>query len=232
MASVISVTAMAATGWWIARATSETPADPEISGTARTAFPPTVTSKQPGSRARGTAKPDAPGREGQALTRSGVVPPPAPPASGPAVSTSAKAAQGSGVPGNVAQPDPSADAIRTQLTASAERWLDAYYAQDRTRLAAFSPGDIAVSDQRPEEERLPGGLANVRRTVAAPRVQVFGSAAILTARVTEHAENPRVGKPNDSVSFISQTWTLREGAWQLNEVRLVSAGALDKAFRR
>jgi hypothetical protein len=99
-------------------------------------------------------------------------------------------------------------------------------------MAAFSSADIRVTDERSEQERLPRGLSNVERTLTSPRVQVFGSAAILTAKVTERVEDPKLGQRTEAASFISQTWARRDGAWQLHEVRLVSAAALDRAFRR
>jgi hypothetical protein len=135
-------------------------------------------------------------------------------------------------PRAITEPTPAVDGTTGELTASARRWLEAYYAQDRARMAAFSSADIRVTDQRSEQERLPRGLSNVERTLTSPRVQVFGSAAILTATVTERAVNPNLGQRTEAVSFMSQTWTHRDGAWQLDEVRLVSAAAVDRAFRR
>jgi len=137
------------------------------------------------------------------------------------------------VDGEAAAPtDATTDAVRHELAASTERWLAAYYAQDIGGMAAISSPDVTVSDLRPASDRLPGGLAGVRRTLASPRVQVFGSAAVLTARVTERAPKPPAGRPAESEWLIAETWTRDAGVWRLHEVRIVSAGALDKAFQR
>jgi hypothetical protein len=123
------------------------------------------------------------------------------------------------------------DALRNQLVASAERWLEAYYTQDRRTMAALSSAQATVTDQRAEDERLPAGLPGVRRTVTDPRVQVYGADAVLTARISERVDDPAAGKAAESVSFISQLWTRGTGGWQLMDVRIASAAALNKAFR-
>lgn len=122
--------------------------------------------------------------------------------------------------------DPAVDPAQTELTAAAERWLDAYYANDPVRLASFSPLDVSVTDARATDERLPPGFLQVER-ILLPRVQVYGAAAILTARLSER---PPAGAP-EVVSFLSQTWTRRDGQWHLNDVRIVSAARLEEKFR-
>lgn len=117
------------------------------------------------------------------------------------------------------------------LLPAAERWLEAYYVQDQQRLAALSRGRPTVSDERAESERLPAGLANVRRTVEEAKVHVYGTTAILTARVTERAGTGAPGAGPEAVAFVSQMWTQRAGGWELDEVRIVSAAAVSRAFR-
>ena len=110
-----------------------------------------------------------------------------------------------------------------------ERWLEAYYAMDRTMLAVLSAPTIAINDDRTPGERLPPGLRRVTRTLGEPNVQVFGSEALLTAKMIERA--PGDARPPVE-SFISQMWSHRAGVWRLTEARIVSAGALQRAFRR
>lgn len=131
-----------------------------------------------------------------------------------------------------ANPGTGTASLREELVAAAERWLDAYYRQDRARMTALSSLQVTVSDERADTDRLPGGLSGVRRTLDDANLQVFGSAAVLTARVTERAEDLAAGRTAQSVSFISQMWTHGAGGWQLNDVRVASKGAVDKGFRR
>ncbi len=123
-------------------------------------------------------------------------------------------------------------AVRDQLAVSAGRWFDAYYLGDRERMAAFASTPITVKDERAPADRLPPGLSGVKRTIEDARVQVAGFSAVLTAKVTERGQDQASGRETESVCFISQIWTQRAGGWQLNEVRIVSAGALNRAFRR
>lgn len=117
------------------------------------------------------------------------------------------------------------------LLPAAERWLEAYYLQDQERLAALSRGRTTVSDERAESERLPPGLPNVRRTVEDAKVHVYGTTAILTARMTERAGTGAPGAAPEAVAFVSQMWTQRAGGWDLDDVRIVSAAAVSRAFR-
>jgi hypothetical protein len=224
MATLVGVAAMFGTGMWIASLDERTTATPAAIGTSGV---------ESGSEdPDGTRRSKAPGVTAanelahvpatSSLPASADTPHPADP--------TLSGGEGSPEVGGLSKT--SADAVRNQLASSAERWLDAYYVQDRNRMAALSSPDVAVTDARAQSERLPGGLTAVQRTVTTPRVQVFGGAAVLTATVTERADDPAAGRPAESVSFISQTWTFRQGAWQLNEVRIVSASALDRAFRR
>ena len=119
-------------------------------------------------------------------------------------------------------------AVRQELIAGAERWLAAYYVHDAGRMGALSTSSVTVTDERTTDERLPAGLTGVRRTLGDANVQVFGADAILTAKVIERAE----GDGRESAGFISQMWTRRGGVWQVTDVRIVSAAAVARAFRR
>jgi hypothetical protein len=125
-------------------------------------------------------------------------------------------------------PESTSPAARQELLTAATRWLDAYYLKDSGRLAALSTAAATLSDERKDEERLPSGLAGVQRTLSDPTVQVFGSDAILTAKIIERSDS--AGR--EAASFISQMWTRRGGAWQVTDVRIVSAEAVARAFRR
>jgi len=95
-------------------------------------------------------------------------------------------------------------------------------------MGALSTSSVTVTDERTTDERLPAGLTGVRRTLGDANVQVFGADAILTAKVIERAE----GDGRESAGFISQMWTRRGGVWQVTDVRIVSAAAVARAFRR
>jgi hypothetical protein len=126
-----------------------------------------------------------------------------------------------------------AGALSTQgeIVRAAERWLDAYYRQDRNAMAAFSDEPVSVSDERTGKERLPQGLAGVRRSLEDVNLQVFGENAIFTAKLTERWENIAVARMAMSDSFVSQIWTRRAGTWRLTDVRIVSASTLNRTFR-
>lgn len=113
------------------------------------------------------------------------------------------------------------------LTASAERWLDAYYRQDHRAMAAVASPHLTVSDERAASERLPAGLQHVTRTLEEPNVQRYGSDAIVTGRMSERTPDGRAA----SIALISQLWTRRSGEWRLTQVRIVSAAAAAHAFR-
>jgi hypothetical protein len=117
---------------------------------------------------------------------------------------------------------------RQELLIATERWLDAYYLQDAGRMAAISTPAVTLSDERTSDERLPRGLSGVRRTLSDATVQVFGTDAILTAKINERSDV----SGQESASFISQMWTRRGGVWQVTDVRIVSAAAVARAFKR
>jgi hypothetical protein len=119
-------------------------------------------------------------------------------------------------------------AARQELLIATERWLDAYYLQDAARMAALSTSAVTLSDERTSNERLRAGLSGVRRTLSDATVQVFGTDAILTAKINERSDV----SGQESASFISQMWTRRGGVWQVTDVRIVSAAAVARAFKR
>jgi hypothetical protein len=120
--------------------------------------------------------------------------------------------------------------VEDSLTSAASRWLDAYYRQDRATMASISP-QVNVTDDRGDKERLPRGLAGVRRTLEDVNVQVVNSEAIFTAKMTERMENIAAGQSAQAVSFVSHMWTQRNGSWQLHDVRIVSASTLGRSLR-
>jgi hypothetical protein len=176
------------------------------------------------------------GKDGEVVTRAFAAEPAARP---PAPSLPVPGSATTPAPGAALKPELSPtlpvsetpSPVRDQLVASAERWLDAYYARDRARLAAFASAPPKVSDERTEQERLPPGLAGVQRTLSDTNVQVAGFSAVLTAKITERSGDQPLARP-EVVSFLSQIWIQRGGVWQLSEVRIVSAGALNRSFRR
>ena len=97
-------------------------------------------------------------------------------------------------------------------------------------MASISP-QVNVSDDRGDKERLARGLTGVRRTLEDVNVQVVGSEAILTAKMTERMDNAAAGQMATAVSFVSHMWTQRNGNWQLHDVRIVSASSLGRSIR-
>ena len=96
-------------------------------------------------------------------------------------------------------------------------------------MVAISGAAVNVADDRTEAERLPRGLAGVRRSLDDVNLQVFGSEAMLTAKMTERMEDVSAGKMSQATSFVSHMWSQRNGTWQLHDVRIVSASALTRA---
>lgn len=95
-------------------------------------------------------------------------------------------------------------------------------------MIAIAP-EANVSDDRADKERLPRGLTGVRRSLDDVKLQMAGSEAMLTARMTERMEAS--GQMAQAVSFISHMWTQRNGSWHLHDVRIVSASSLSRALR-
>jgi|SoiMethySBSTD1v2_1073268.scaffolds.fasta_scaffold08692_2 uncharacterized protein DUF4115 len=157
----------------------------------------------------------------------------------PVIPTTPAATATAGRPATVAAgpPAPSVPApsgsktLQSSLQTEAARYLDAYYRQDRATMASIS-GQVNVSDDRAEKEKLPRGLAGVRRSLDDVSVQVFGSEAMLTAKMTERMDDVAAGRMAEAVSFVSHMWTQKNGVWQLYDVRIVSASALSRAVPR
>jgi hypothetical protein len=119
--------------------------------------------------------------------------------------------------------------LQDSLTSVASRWLDAYYRQDRATMASIS-AQVNIADDRGEKERMPRGL-QVRRSLDDVNFRVIGtSEAMLTARMTERMD--AAGQMAQAVSYVAHMWRQRNGAWQLHDVRIVSASALSRAVSR
>jgi hypothetical protein len=121
--------------------------------------------------------------------------------------------------------------LQDSLTNTVSRFLDAHYRQDRATMAAIS-AQVNVADDRSEKERLPRGLAGVRRSMEDVTLQVVGPEAILTARMTERMDNAAAGQMAQAVSYVSHMWTQRNGTWQLHNIRIISASTLKNATLR
>lgn len=121
--------------------------------------------------------------------------------------------------------------VEDSIANASSQWLDAYYRQDRARMTAISGTQSNVSDDRNDKEKLPRGLAGVRRSLDDVQVKVIGAEAMLTARMTERMEDTASGKMAQAVSYVSHMWSQRNGVWQLHDVRIVSASALSRSLR-
>jgi hypothetical protein len=190
---------------------------PPPAGPSTSVPPPSESGERAPSPVPQAAAPVPPPREEpQTVTRPAPAPPPVrdvpTPTSGAAPATAAPAA------------NPQADIARV-----AERWLDAYYRQDRATMATLSAPQLILSDERAATDRLPPGLSPVRREMQDVSVRVFGSDAMYVARMTERLENAPAASA--SGAFVSQMWTMRDGAWHLTNVRIVGSAAISKSVR-
>ena len=205
-----------------ATATPSTDVKPSTFATPPTAPATPITSTPEGGERAPSPIPEAaapappPREEPQTVARPAPAPPPVrevpTPTSGAAPAVAAPA------------PNPQADIARV-----AERWLDAYYRQDRAAMATLAAPQLILSDERAATDRLPAGLSPVHREMQDVSVRVFGSDAIYVARMTERLENAPAGSA--SGAFVSQMWTMRDGAWHLTNVRIVGAAAVSKPVR-
>jgi hypothetical protein len=118
-------------------------------------------------------------------------------------------------------PTPSAPAGRVDIVLIGQSWLDAYYRSDSAAISSVAADNLTIFDQRAPEERLPGGLTNVVRTLDDVQLELVGDSAILSARMTERAETG--GHVQQHAALVSQMWIRRTGRWQLTNVRLVNA---------
>ena len=96
-------------------------------------------------------------------------------------------------------------------------------------MATLSAPQLILSDERVAADRLPSGLSPVRREMQDVSVRIFGSDAMYVARMTERLENAPASSA--SGAFVSQMWTMREGAWHLTNVRIVGAATVSKSVR-
>lgn len=117
----------------------------------------------------------------------------------------------------------SADAetsARIEVAAAAERWLNAYYRQDATRMRAIAVPNVGVLDQRRSNERLPPGFEEVRRTLDDVKFEQRGDTAILAGSV---AERSLAGAEVVQRRFlIFQNWVRRSDQWRLAGARIVA----------
>ncbi len=138
----------------------------------------------------------------------------------PAVAPPSGSAPGVGRPA----PGPKPTVVETtsdaapELTAAAERWLDAYYHQDSARLTSVAARGMKISDQRTTVERPPPGGA-LRRSLERVNFQFVGETAILTARMTERTD--ATDQERQYVSWVSQAWIREAGQWRVMEVRII-----------
>jgi hypothetical protein len=113
------------------------------------------------------------------------------------------------------------------VVAAARQWLDAYYRQDKAAMAALSTENVTLADERRADERLPSGLADVRRSLDNSSVQIAAETAVLTAVMTEQSST----LPTPRVSPVSQVWVLSGGQWKVRQARFVSEARLNQIFR-
>jgi hypothetical protein len=126
-------------------------------------------------------------------------------------------------PAATSVPSSAADAV----LAAARQWLDAYYRRDQAAMAALSTDNVTLADERQPVERLPSGLADVKRTLDRHSVQIAADTAVLTAVMTEQSAL----MPTPRVSPVSQVWVLSGGQWKVRQVRFVSESRLNQVFR-
>jgi hypothetical protein len=126
---------------------------------------------------------------------------------------------------------PAATSVSTSaadlVLSAARQWLDAYYRKDQAAMAALSTDNVTLADERQPIERLPSGLADVKRTLDRHSVQIAADTAVLTAVMTEQS----AVMPTPRVSPVSQVWVLSGGQWKVRQVRFVSESRLNQVFR-
>jgi len=109
-----------------------------------------------------------------------------------------------------------------------QQWLDAYQRRDRDAMASTGAENITVSDERSVSERFPAWQTNVRRDLDQVELELTGDTALLTARMTEHADG---GGGGEHVSRVSQIWMRRNGRWRLADVRIIGEARLNQIIR-
>jgi len=144
-----------------------------------------------------------------------------PPSATPTAATSpaADVAPGPGAGVSGARPD---------LVEAGQQWLDAYQRRDRDAMATTGTENITVSDERSVSERFPAWQSNVRRDLDQIELELVGDNAIMTARMTEHADGGRGG---EHISRVSQRWQRQNGRWLLADVRIIGEARLNQIIR-
>lgn len=151
---------------------------------------------------------------------------PQPVATGNASSANPPAAAAA-LPSSPASASVESQSAQRAVVAAARQWLDAYYRQDRAAMAALSTENVTLADERRPDERLPSGLADVKRSLDSPSVQIAAETAVLTAVMTEQSAT----LPAPRVSPVSQVWVLSGGQWKVRQTRFVSEARLNQIFR-
>jgi hypothetical protein len=125
------------------------------------------------------------------------------------------------------EPPPTAEVsgARPDLVQAGQQWLSAYQRRDREAMAVTGTDNITVSDERSVTERFPAWQSNVRRDLDQVELELTGDTALLTARMTEHAEG------GEHVSRVSQIWLRRNGRWRLADVRIIGEARLNQIIR-
>jgi hypothetical protein len=121
---------------------------------------------------------------------------------------------------------PSTASLQQTIVSAAQQWLDAYYRDDLQAMATRAAAGLTISDFRTSKERIPAGLTEVRRTLEEVKFQSLADTAIITATMTERAQDGTAA-PVIAVSLISQTWKQQQGAWCLTQVRIVNPSSLN-----
>jgi hypothetical protein len=114
---------------------------------------------------------------------------------------------------------------RPDLVQAGQQWLAAYQRRDRDAMAVTGTDNITVSDERSVTERFPAWQSNIRRDLDQVELELTGDTALLTARMTEHAES------GEHVSRVSQIWLRRNGRWRLADVRIIGEARLNQIIR-
>jgi ketosteroid isomerase-like protein len=114
---------------------------------------------------------------------------------------------------------------RPDLVQAGQQWLAAYQRRDRDAMAVTGTDNITVSDERSVTERFPAWQSNIRRDLDQVELELTGDTALLTARMTEHAE------AGEHVSRVSQIWLRRNGRWRLADVRIIGEARLNQIIR-
>ena len=117
-----------------------------------------------------------------------------------------------------APPPTKTQSVREELLNASQRWLDAYYRQDKNTMAKMAIPDVSIEDDRKDEERIPPGLPDVQRKLTGVNFHQTTTVAMITANMVEQSGDARA-----SESYVSHLWVRQGGTWQLQTVRLTTA---------